>query len=43
MTLFGVIFELSRVLYLFRDSITVLPKIATTVPLMDKIKMEFIH
>ena len=43
MKLFGVYFELSGVLYLFRDSITVLAKIATTVTLMDKIKMEFIH
>jgi len=37
------IFELSGVLYLYRDSVTVLAKIATTVTLMDKIKMEFIH
>jgi len=43
MKLFGVYFELSGVLYLFRDSITVLAKIATAVTLMDKIKMEFIH
>jgi len=45
MKLFGVIFELSGVLlYLYRDYVTVLAKIgATTVTLMDKIKMEFIH
>ena len=43
MKLVGVIFELSGVLYLYRDSVTVLAKIATTVTLMDKIKMEFIH
>ena len=41
MKLFGVFFELSEVLYLYRDSVTVLAKIATTVTLMDKIKMEF--
>jgi len=41
--LFGVFFELSGVLYLYGDFITVLAKIATTVTLMDKIKMEFIH
>jgi len=35
-----VIFELSGVLYLYRDFITVLTKIAATVTLMDKIKME---
>jgi hypothetical protein len=33
-----VIFELSGVLYLYRDFVTVLAKIATTVTLMDKIK-----
>jgi len=33
-----VIFELSGVLYLYRDSITVLAKIVTAVTLMDKIK-----
>jgi len=38
MKLFGVLFELSGVLYLYRDSVTVLVKIATTVTLMDKIK-----
>jgi len=43
MKLFGVFFELSEVLYLYRDSVTVLAKIATTVTLMDNIKMEFIH
>ena len=43
MKLFGVIFELSRVLYLYRDFVTVLAKIATAVTLMDKIKMKFIH
>jgi len=43
MKLFGVFFELSGVLYLYRDYVTVLAKIATTVTLMDKIKMEFIH
>ena len=43
MKLFGVFFELSGVIYLYRDSITVLAKIATTITLMDKIKMKFIH
>ena len=43
MILFGVYFELSGVLYLYRDSVTVLAKIATIVTLMDKIKMKFIH
>jgi len=43
MKLFGVFVELSGVLYLYRDSITVLAKIATTITLMDKIKMKFIH
>jgi len=43
MKFFGVIFELSEVLYLYRDSVTVLAKIATTVILMDKIKTEFIR
>jgi len=43
MKLFGVYFELSGVLYLFKDSIIVLAKIATAVTLMDKIKMEFIY
>jgi len=43
MKLFGVFFELSGVLYLYRDFVTVLAKTATTVTLMDKIKMEFIH
>jgi len=36
-------FKLSGVLYLYRDSVTILAKIATTVTLKDKIKMEFIH
>jgi len=40
---FGVFFELSWVLYLYRDSVTILAKIATIVTLMDKIKMKFIH
>jgi len=43
MKLFDVFFELSGVLCLYRDSVTVLAKIATTVTLMDKIKMEFIY
>jgi len=43
MKFFGVFFELSEVLYLYRDSVTILAKIATTVTLVDKIKMEFIH
>jgi len=43
MKLFGVFFELSGVLYLYRDSVTVLAKIATTVTLMDKLKKKFIH
>jgi len=43
MKLFGVFFELSGVLYLYRDFVPVLAKIATTITLMDKIKMEFIH
>jgi len=43
MNLFGAIFELSEVLCLYRDFVTVLAKIATTVTLMNKIKMEFIH
>jgi len=43
MKLFGVFFKLSGVLYLYRDFVTVLAKITTTVTLMDKIKMEFIH
>jgi len=43
MKLFGVIFELSGVLYLYRDSVIVLAKIVTAITLMDKIKMEFIH
>jgi len=41
--LFGVFFELSGVLYLYRDSVTVLAKIMTTITLVDKIKMKFIH
>jgi len=43
MKLFGVFVELSGVLCLYRDFVTVLAKIATVVTLMDKIKMEFIH
>ena len=43
MKLFGVFFELSGVLYLYRDSVTVLATIATTADLMDKLKMELIH
>jgi len=43
MKLFGVFFELSGVLYLYRDSVTVLAKIMTTITLVDKIKMKFIH
>jgi len=43
MKLFGVIFELSGVLYLYRDFVTVLTKIAITVTLMDKIKIELIR
>ena len=41
--LLDVFFELSGVLYLCRDSVTVLAKIATTITLMDKVKMKFIH
>jgi len=37
MKLFGMFFELSGVLYLYRDSVTVVAKIATAVTLMDKI------
>jgi len=43
MKLFGVFFELYGVLYLYRHFVTVLAKIVTTVTLMDKIKMKFIH
>jgi len=43
MKLFGVFFELGGVLYLYWDSVIVLSKIATTITLMDKIKMKFIH
>jgi len=43
MKLFGVIFELSGVLYLYRDFVTVLAKIVAAVTLIDKIKMKFIH
>jgi len=43
MKLIGVFFKLSGVLYLYRDHVTVLEKIATIVTLMDKIKMKFIH
>jgi len=38
MKLFGVCFELSGFFYLYRDFVTVLAKIATTLTLMDKIK-----
>jgi len=37
------IFELSGVLYLYRDFVTVIAKIAATITIMDKIKMELIH
>jgi len=43
MKLFGVFFELSGVLYLYRDSVTVVVKIVTAITLMDKTKMEHIH
>jgi len=43
MKLFGVFFKLSEVIYLYRDFVTVLAKIATAITLMDKIKTEFIH
>jgi len=43
MKLFGVFFELSGVLYLYRDFVTILAKIAATVTLMDKTKSEPIH
>jgi len=36
--LFGVIFELTGVLYLYRDFVTILVKIAATITLMDRIK-----
>jgi len=39
MKLFAMFFDLNGVLYLYRDFVTVLAKIATTVTLMDKIKM----
>jgi len=38
MKLFGVIFELSEVLYLYRDFVIVLLKIAAAVTLIDKTK-----
>jgi hypothetical protein len=38
-----VFFELSGVLYLYRDFVTVCVKIAAAVTLMDKIKREVIH
>jgi len=38
-----VFFELSGVLYLYRDFVTVLAKIAAAVTLMDKTKSEHIH
>jgi len=43
MKLFDVFFELSGFLYLYRDFVTILTKIATAVTLMDKIKMKFIR
>jgi len=43
MKLFGLFVELCGVLYLHRDSVTGLAKIATAVTLMNKIKMKFIH
>ena len=42
MKLFDVIFELSGILYLYRDFVTVLAKITAAVTLIDKIKMELI-
>jgi len=38
MKLFGVFFELSEVLYLYRDSVTVLAKIAITVTQWIRLK-----
>jgi len=38
MKLFAVVFELSGVLYLYRDFVTVLAKLAAAVTLMDKTK-----
>jgi len=38
MKLFGVFFQLSEVLYLYRDSVTVLAKIATTITLWIRLK-----
>jgi len=43
MKLFGVIFELGGVLYLYRDFVTVLAKNTSVVTLMDKTKREPIH
>jgi len=43
MKLYDVSFELSEVLYLYRNFVTVLAKIVTAITLMDKIKMKFIH
>jgi len=40
---FGLIFEQSEVFYLYKDFVIVLVKIAATVTLIDKIKMELIH
>jgi len=40
---FGVFFELSGVLYLYRDFVTVLAKMVAVIPLMDKIKRELIY
>jgi len=42
MKLFGVIFELSGVLYLYRDSVTVLAKIATTVTATARFSLDLI-
>jgi len=43
MKLFDVFFELSGVLYLYRDSVTVLAKIAVTITPIDKTKRKPIH
>ena len=43
MKLFVVFFELSGVLYLYRDFVTIIAKISIAVTLIDKIKMEFLH
>jgi hypothetical protein len=41
--LFGVIFELSGIFYLYRDFVTVLAKITGAVTLLDKFKRELVH